>query len=91
MRLKTAIALAALAAAANAAELTVEQGSLAPGKPTTLNVTLAAGKDAPTGIQFDLEYDTALLDVGVEAGPAAKQASKGLRAARSGRPASNEC
>lgn len=82
MRLKTAIALAALAAAANAAELTVEQGSLAPGKPTTLNVTLAAGKDAPTGIQFDLEYDTALLDVGVEAGPAAKQASKGLRAAR---------
>jgi hypothetical protein len=82
MFLKTAIALAMLAVAANAAELSMEQGTLAPGKPVALNMTLAAGTDAPTGIQFDLEYDAAALDVSVETGPAAKQASKGLQSAR---------
>jgi hypothetical protein len=82
MFLKTAIALAMLAVAANAAELSMEQGTLAPGKPVALNMTLAAGTDAPTGIQFDLEYDAAALDVSVETGPAAKQASKSLQSAR---------
>lgn len=82
MFLRTAIALAALAVAANAAELSLEQGTLAPGKPAALNVKLAAGKNEITGIQFDLEYDAAALEVNVEAGPAAKQASKNLQSAR---------
>jgi len=73
--------LAGLAMAANAAELTMEQGTLAPGKAIALDVKLAAGAEAPTGIQFDLEYDAAALDISVEAGPAAKQAAKGLRSA----------
>jgi hypothetical protein len=82
MFLRTAIALAVFALAANAAELTMEQGTVATGKPAALNVKLAADTEALTGIQFDLEYDAAALDVSVEAGPAAKQASKGLQSAR---------
>jgi hypothetical protein len=79
--LRTAIVLAVLSVAANAAELTMGQGTLAPGKAVTLDVKLAAGTEAPTGIQFDLEYDAAALDISVEAGPAAKEAAKGLRSA----------
>jgi hypothetical protein len=83
MLLKTALALAMLAVAANAAELSMEKGTLAPGKPVALSLKLAAGAtDALTGIQFDLEYDATSLDVSVEAGPAAKQASKSLRSAQ---------
>jgi hypothetical protein len=77
-----AIALAVFAAVANAAELSLEQGTLSAGKPAALKVTLAAGRDLPTGIQFDLEYDAAALDLSVEVGPAARQASKSLRSAQ---------
>jgi len=76
MLTRVAFALAVVALAANSAELSMEHGVVAPGKPAVLNVTLAIGKDAPTGIQFDLEFDAASLDVGVELGPAGKQASK---------------
>jgi len=79
MMVRTALALAALAVAANAAKLAIEQGTVTPGKPATLAVTLAAGAEAPTGFQFDLEYDGAALDLNVEAGPAAKNASKMLQ------------
>jgi hypothetical protein len=79
MFLKCAIALAMFAWAGNAAELILDGGSLAPGRPCTLNVRVAVGQDVPTGIQFDLEYDAASLDIRVEAGPAAKQASKNLQ------------
>ena len=79
---RTAIALAVFVWAGNAAELSLEQGSLAPGKPATLSMKLAAGTDVPTGIQFDLEYDAASLDISVEGGPAAKQASKNLQSAK---------
>ena len=82
MFLKCAIALAMFAWAGNAAELILDGGSLAPGRPCTLNVRVAVGQDVPTGIQFDLEYDAAALDVSVETGPAAKQASKSLQSAR---------
>jgi Cohesin domain len=78
---KITIALALLALAANATELSLEQGILAPGRPVALGMKLAAGKDVPTGVQFDLEYDAAALDLSVEAGPAAQQASKNLRSA----------
>lgn len=90
--LRTAMALALLTVAANAAELTLEQGTLALGKqalgkPVDLAMKMAAAADALTGIQFDLEYDAATLDITVEAGPVAKQASKGLqsRSIQSGR------
>lgn len=82
MLLQTAIALAVFAVAANAAELSIERGTLKPGKPVTLGVKLAALRDAPTGIQFDVEYDAASLDIAIEAGPAAKQAGKSLRSAK---------
>jgi hypothetical protein len=82
MYIKAALALAVLAVAANAAELSLEQGTLAPGKPAALAMKLAVGGDAPTGVQFDLEYDADALDISVEAGPAAKQASKGLQSSR---------
>ena len=67
---------------ASAAALSMDQAVLAPGKPATLNLTLTAGADAPTGIQFDLEYDAASLDVSLESGPAAKEASKTLQSAK---------
>jgi len=73
---------AIIAAAANTAELSMEQRVLTPGKPVTLDLKLADGTDAPTGIQFDLEYDPASLDVTIEAGPAAKQAGKSLQSAK---------
>src|SRR5271165_73715 len=82
MSLKTAIALAVFAVAANAAELTLEQGTVAPGKTVSLGVKVAVGTDAPTGIQFDVEYDAVSLDIAVEAGPAARQASKSLQSAK---------
>jgi len=66
---------------ANATELTMEQGTVTPGNPVTLSVKLAAGAALPTGIQFDLEYDAAALDITVEAGQAAKQAGKNLQTA----------
>lgn len=76
-----AIALVISAVAASAAELSIQPGVVAPGKPATLNVMLAAGQDAPTGIQFDLEYDAASLEVAIENGPAAGKAAKTLRTA----------
>lgn len=82
MFVRTAIALVTLVVAASAAELSMEKGTLAPGKPATLGLKLAVGAEAPTGFQFDLEYDAAALDVGIEAGPAAKQASKNLQSRR---------
>jgi hypothetical protein len=81
MILRTAIALALLAVAANAAELSLGNGIVAPGKPAALGVTLSSGKDAPTGFQFDLEFDPAALDISVEPGPGAQQASKSLQSA----------
>jgi hypothetical protein len=71
--------LAALAGAASAAELVLEQGAVSPGKPAALNVQLTAGAEAPTGFQFDLEFDPASLEVSAEVGPAAKGASKFLQ------------
>ncbi len=78
---KTAIVLAVLTMAANAAEISLEQGTVAPGKSVALSVKMAAGADAPTGVQVDLEYGAAALDISVEAGPVAQQASKNLRSA----------
>lgn len=79
---RIAIALAMLGTAAMGAELSLSQGAVSTDKPALLDVTLASGKDLPTGIQFDLEYDPTALDLNVEAGPAAQKASKGLRSAQ---------
>ena len=81
MNLKTAIVLTVLAVAGNAAELGIEHAAVEPGKPTQLNVKLTSGTEAPTGIQFDIEYDAVSLDVSIEAGPAAVQAGKSMRSA----------
>lgn len=78
---KTAVVLAFLAMPANASELRLDEGTLSGGKEAALKVTLAAGKDLPTGLQFDLEYDPAALVLSVELGAAAQQASKSLRSA----------
>ena len=80
--MRAVITLAILAIGANAVELSIEPGALSPGKPLSLALKLATGADAPTGIQFDLEYDAASLDIAIEAGPAAAQAGKNLRAAK---------
>lgn len=80
MYLQTAIVLAMFAVAGAAAELSIEHGTLAAGKPASLGVRLAAGTAAPTGIQFDLEYDAA-LEISVEAGPVAGAAGKSLQSA----------
>ena len=79
MKLGTAIVLAIFAVAGNAAELTIGQGVVGAGKPTTLSVQLVSGTDALTGVQFDLEYDATALDVSVEAGPMLAQAGKNLQ------------
>ena len=82
MTRKAAIALAVLAVAANAAELSMQQGTVTAGKPASLDVKVSVGKDSPTGFQFDLEYDAAALDVTVDGGPVAQQASKNVRTAQ---------
>jgi hypothetical protein len=79
MKLRTAIVLAIFAVAANAAELTIGQGVVGAGKPTTLSVQLVSGGDALAGVQFDLEYDATALEVTVEAGPVVAQAGKNLQ------------
>ena len=76
------LALAVVALAANAAELSLEQGILSADKTASLKVTFTAGKDAATGLQFDLEYEPAALDITVEGGPASQQASKNVRSAQ---------
>src|ERR1039458_3975034 len=81
MYLKTAFVVALLAVAGNAAELTIEQGAIVAGKPAAIGVKLAAAAEAPTGIQFDLEFDATALDVSVEAGPVTGQAGKNLQTA----------
>lgn len=73
------MALAILAATAQGSELRLASGVLSVGKTALLDVTLAAGKDLPTGIQFDLEYDPAALDLSVDAGPVAQKAAKNVR------------
>ena len=78
---KITVAMAFLVLAANAAEIVMEQGTVSPGKPATLSVKLASGSDLPTGVQFDLEYDPAALDITVENGPVSQKAAKSLRSA----------
>jgi hypothetical protein len=80
MAWKAAVVLAFLTMPASALELRLDEGTLS-GKDAALKVTLAAGKDLPTGVQFDLEYDPAALGLTVELGQAAQQASKNLRSA----------
>jgi len=76
------LALAVMALAANGAELNLEQGVLSADKTASLKMTFTAGEDVAAGLQFDLEYDAAALDITVEGGPAAKQAAKDLRSAQ---------
>jgi Cohesin domain len=79
MMLRIAITLAAFVLALPGAELAVEQGTVSPDKPAALAVKLIAGTEAPTGFQFDVEFDAAALELTVEAGPVTKQANKGLQ------------
>jgi len=76
------LAMAAMALAANGAELSLEQGVLPADKAASLKMTFTAGKDAASGLQFDLEYDAAALDLTVEGGPAVQQAAKNVRSAQ---------
>ena len=81
MYLPAAVVLAVFTIAANAAELSLDHANLTPGKTADLNVRIAAGATAPTGVQFDLEYDSTAMDVRVEAGPVATASEKTLQAA----------
>ena len=83
MNFKTAIVLAMFAVAGNAAELSVGSATLntTAGQPAALNVTLASSGAALTGLQFDLEYDAAVLNVTIAAGSAAEGAGKNVQAA----------
>jgi hypothetical protein len=76
------LVLAALALAANGAELSLEQGTLSADKTASLKMMFTGGKDAATGLQFDLEYEAAALDITVESGPAGQQAGKNVRSAQ---------
>ena len=82
MWLRSAVFLSVLAFSAYSAEVTIEQGSLSIGKTAEVPVKLSAAKDALTGLQFDLEYDTSLLDISVQTGPVAQQAGKSVRSAK---------
>ena len=79
MYLRTAIVLVMLAGVGRAAEISIDQGALRAETQATLRVNLASRGDTPTGLQFDLEYDAALLNVTVDAGPAAERAGKSLQ------------
>jgi hypothetical protein len=71
-----------MALAATGAELSLEQGTLSAEKTVSLKMIFTAGKDAATGVQFDLEYDAAALDITVEGGAVAQQAGKDVRSAQ---------
>jgi hypothetical protein len=73
--------MALLVFTANSAEIAMEQGTVSPSKPATLSLKLASGADLPTGVQFDLEYDPAALEITVENGPVSQKAAKSLRSA----------
>jgi len=75
------LALAVMALAAHGAELSLEQGVLSADKTASLKMTFTGGK-AASGLQFDLEYDAAALDITVEDGPAANEAAKNVRSAQ---------
>lgn len=78
MSFRTAVILAWFAAAANAADLFIGHGVTIAAAPASLSIKLTSAGEFLSGMQFDLEYDPS-LDVGVEAGPAALQAGKGLQ------------
>lgn len=78
---RIAVAAIVLTLSADAAEIVMEQGTVAPGRPATLNVKLISGSDLPTGVQFDLEFDPAALEIKVEGGPASQKAAKSLNSA----------
>jgi Cohesin domain len=63
---------------ASAAELRLERDTSA--DAVTLRVVLNSVDKPVTGIQFDLAYDTTVLNVSIETGPAAEAASKTVRA-----------
>ena len=79
MLYRVAVMLGVWAVAAGAAQVTLDQASLIPGTPANLNMRLTRGADQPTGLQFDLEYDPNALEIKVEAGPAAGDASKNVQ------------
>ena len=81
MRLRTTMILLLFAATSWGAELSIDSGSARPSEPAALSVHLSSAAEALTGVQFDLEYDTAALDVSVEIGPSANQAGKTLQTA----------
>ena len=78
MYLKTAVVLAVFTIAANAAELSLGHVNPIPGQAADLNVKIASGATAPTGVPFELEYNSAAIEVRVEAGPVVRAAEKTL-------------
>ena len=66
------------------ADLSIDSGTANANDRMALNVHLTSGSNMLTGLQFDLEYDSTVLDVRVANGPAAENASKGLQAATIG-------
>lgn len=67
------------ATSACAAELSVERTSTGPRDQYTLAVRLSADSESIAGLQFDLDFDDARLEVTAEVGPAAQIATKILQ------------
>ncbi|NDJ14810.1 MAG: hypothetical protein EBY17_27065, partial [Acidobacteriia bacterium] len=67
------------ATSACAAELSVERTTTGPRDQYTLAVRLSADSESIAGLQFDLDFDDARLEVTAEVGPAAQIATKILQ------------
>ncbi len=84
MCLRTVLIFVLMAGAAGAAELKIGSGLLNAGSPAAVEITLDAAGETIAALQFDVEYDPAVLQVSLEAGSAAVDAVKGVQSASIG-------
>ncbi len=77
MRTKTLLALWLGGAMLMAADLSLPAGVVVHPQ-ATLNLVLAGAPEDLAGLQCDLEFDADALEIGLQAGPAASKAGKGL-------------
>jgi hypothetical protein len=84
MRYQNIVVLLLFTALGSAAELTIGSATVSASQKVILAVNLKSAGEALSGVQFDVEFDEAVLDLSLENGPAAEQAGKSLQSASLG-------
>ena len=75
---KPSLALVALLAAADGAELSLSTATVPPASVLLIPVTFASQSASLTGIQFDLQYDPCVLSLTATVGETARPSGKSL-------------